>query len=304
MGRIGCALVLLGAAPPPAERVVTPGDTVAVTVNGVPARLSIDPDASGMPMVAQSFATRARLSCAPPCLGRFCEPPCWVLGLQLGRERIFGRAAVARFGWNGAASMPRRVSWYGRDWGDGLDGAIGPTGFPERIVRFSIGPSRPGERTATLPVFERTNLPWWSLIVHGTLKVGGKDVQVRFDLRNRRSLATAGAAVLIARAHGGTMTGERARQVVLLGVERPIAMMRLARPLAVGPLALTNLGVRVTDGSGANTIPQADADPSEVVVTARGKQTQRFLSIGRDDLARCSSLVFDKGARQIRLTCA
>lgn len=46
------------------------------------------------------------------------------------------------------------------------------------------------------------------------------------------------------------------------------------------------------------------ADPEEIVVVAKGKRrTDGRLSIGADLLERCSSIVFDKPARQVRLTC-
>jgi hypothetical protein len=41
-----------------------------------------------------------------------------------------------------------------------------------------------------------------------------------------------------------------------------------------------------------------------VVVNAKGRKSPRILSIGRDLLDRCSSLVFDKPAKEVRLTCA
>ena len=49
----------------------------------------------------------------------------------------------------------------------------------------------------------------------------------------------------------------------------------------------------------------AHADPNEVVVTGKGKHDIKHdrLSIGADQLNRCSSIVFDKPAKQIRLSC-
>lgn len=289
------SLALIAAVTSPAERVVTPGETVAVTINGLPARLAIDPAGFGLPIVTQAFAEQAKLSCS----GLLC----FTIVTLIGRERLEGRTGVAKFGWGEAAPDKRRVGWFDRTFPTPVEGLIGPAGLPEPVVRFTLGPSRPGERTVAMPVEGNGLLfgHWQS--TRGVLKVGGEDISVRFDVHGRRSLATAGAAVTIANAHGGVMTDERDRQVILYGVERPIRVMTLARPLTVGPFSLTSLGVRVTDGSGANTIREADADPSEVVVNAKGKKSARILSIGRDQLDRCSSIVFDKPAKQIRLTC-
>lgn len=291
------ALAVLGVgAAPAAERVVTPGETVAVTVNGVPARIAIDPEAPGLPMVTQSLAQRAGLSCS----GLIC----FGVVMLIGRERIPGKTAVTPFGWDGGPPDKRRVGWLERDLPLPADGEIGPGGLSEPVVHFALRAPRAGERTVALPMAGSGGLSgsWGSL--RARLMAGGEEISVRFDLHGRRSLATAGAAVAIARAQGGVLTEERDRQVILWGVERPIRIMRLARPLPVGPLALPTLGVRVTDGAGANTIPEADADPSEVVVNAKGKKSPRILSIGRDLLDRCSALVFDKPAKEVRMTCA
>ena len=87
--------------------------------------------------------------------------------------------------------------------------------------------------------------------------------------------------------------------------------MALAHPLAVGPLSLARIGVRTAEGGNTAAIPDSSeaspaADPDEVVVTAKAKHKPRpgTLTLGADALARCSGIVFDKPAKQIRLTCA
>lgn len=85
--------------------------------------------------------------------------------------------------------------------------------------------------------------------------------------------------------------------------------MRLARPLPVGGLSLSSVGVRVADAGTVTAIPEAGAappDPAEVVVTGKGKKRdwrQDVLSLGADVLGRCSAIVFDKPAKQVRLSC-
>lgn len=95
---------------------------------------------------------------------------------------------------------------------------------------------------------------------------------------------------------------------IRLGVMRPVRPMTLARPLGVGPLALDRIFVRTGDFGSAAAIPDADApeaDPDEIVVTgAKPKGKQRyFLEIGRDALAGCSSILFDKVAKRVVLSC-
>ncbi len=120
------------------------------------------------------------------------------------------------------------------------------------------------------------------------------------------------AAARLAAAHGGTLSGDAVLTEIFFGVERPVRTMTLARPLALGMLSITTLGVRIGDYGRTASIREADApveavDPDEIVVTAKGgKRDMRrdTLSLGADYLKRCSSIVFDKPARQIRLTCA
>jgi hypothetical protein len=67
--------------------------------------------------------------------------------------------------------------------------------------------------------------------------------------------------------------------------------------------------MRVADGGSTRDIPEADApkgDPDEVVVVAKGKHDPKRdrLMLGADALSGCSSILFDKPAQQIRLSCS
>ena len=138
--------------------------------------------------------------------------------------------------------------------------------------------------------------------------VGGVPTRVRFNPDNARTLATAGAGVALASANGGRLEGATRTAHIAFGVERPVRLLKLARPLAIGPLTLAALDVRVADYGSAGGIADADApppDPDEIVVTAKGKRdrSRDSLTLGRDQLDRCSSIVFDKPAKQVRLSC-
>ena len=286
---------LASASAPPAERVVSGDRIVTVAVDGTQLRLRIDPHAAGLPIVTGPVAERLRLKGGG------------MLGLgvayAIGHERIYGRTQVARFDWGAAASGKRRVGWMSRVYALAADGTIGPAGVPEPIVRFVLRPAQPGERTVALPMAGGSGRFGDWMLMGASITVGGETLIVRFDPDHPHSLATAPAAARLAAAYGGTLTAATARQEIAFGVERPLRVMALARPLAVGPLTLSTIAVRVTDGGGANTIPEAGADPNEVVVTGGKKQPPGSMTLGADQLDRCSSLVFDKAARQVRLTC-
>jgi hypothetical protein len=93
---------------------------------------------------------------------------------------------------------------------------------------------------------------------------------------------------------------------IAFGISRPVRPMRLGRPLAVGPLTLTELGVRTGDFGNASTIREEGGDPDEVIVTGDRRRNSRWdrLALGADQLSRCSAIVFDKRRREVRLTCA
>ena len=108
----------------------------------------------------------------------------------------------------------------------------------------------------------------------------------------------------------GALSGEAVPTEIFFGIERPVRTLTLARPMAIGALSLATLGVRTQDAGNAGAIREAGAvvptpDPDEVVVTAKNKRDVRrdVLSLGADQLSRCSSIVFDKPAKQIRLSC-
>lgn len=296
-----CALTIMAAlstaaAAPPGERVVAGDGIVAATVDGAPLRLRIDPAAPAMPLIDQASATRAALK--PGMIG---------IGYLVGPERVTGRTAVATIDLGDGAAFKRRLGWTARGYAADADGVIGPGGLPDPVVRFALGPVRPGERTVTLPILDQGGMAagWGERFAR--IDVGGAPMRLRFDPRQPRTLATAGAAARLAASNGGTIGGTAEPVTIAFGIARPVRSMTLARPLAIGPLAIDRFGVRTADFGSTAAIPEDGADPDEVVVTATGRKrdpARDRLTLGADYLARCSSIVFDKPAKAIRLTCA
>jgi hypothetical protein len=133
-------------------------------------------------------------------------------------------------------------------------------------------------------------------------------MRVQFDPAHRRTVATANAAVRIADANSGRL-GAGVQQVpIAFEVQRPVRSMRLDRALLIGPLPIRDLGVRTADFGSAAGISEQDAqpsDPDEIVVVGTRNPQKKFdyIRIGSDYLDRCSSITFDKAAKQVRLTC-
>lgn len=290
-------IAALTAAPTPVnERSVTGDGVVTGLVNGVPGRIRIDPAAPSLPLLSQDLAERAGLRAG--FIG---------LGYSVGSQKVTGRSAVGRIDL-GAGAVKQRIGWTVIPYASGIEGVVGPGGVAEPVVRFVLGPSVPGEHTVAMKLEKQGSLfgSWGSLFA--TVDVGGNPIEVRFAPHQRRTLATAGAGARLAGAPGARIEGATVTEEIAFGIARPVRDLVLATPLAVGPFSITKLGVRVADEGSIASVPDADAppaDPDEVIVTGKGKRGRHRerIAIGADLLSACSSIVFDKPAKLIRLTC-
>ncbi|MFA5970421.1 MAG: hypothetical protein WC816_14400 [Sphingomonas sp.] len=287
-------LVLMLAAPAtmgaraPVDYVVHGDGVVAIRIAGQPARLRINPWAPPAPTINPDFAARAGLRGG------------WFgFSVKVGPVRVKGDSAVTRLEF-GSTGFKRRAVWFERPYTRGADASIGPGGVPADVVRFQLRAAGPGERTISLPLVQKFFFP-----AYAGVKLGNRTLAVLFDPTHDRSLATAGAGQALAAVLGGQLVGETGHAEVAFGIERPIRTLRLGRPLAIGPLSFDSVAVRISDNGSTAGIADADADPDEITVTAKHANRRRdVLIVGADQLRRCSSIVFDKPAKQIRLTCA
>ncbi|MEN2787032.1 hypothetical protein ACFOKI_08065 [Sphingomonas qilianensis] len=289
--------VLAGETAPLAERIVAGDAIIPVTLNGQPGHLRVDPGAPGVPLVSADYAGRAGL-----------KGGMFSLGYGVGPIRAMQSTAVAKLD-VGQGVFKRRIGWGKLDYAPIADGTIGPADLPEPVVRFVLRAAAAGERTVALPMIDGGGMFGGFFGLYAQIMVGGQPMRVRFDPYHPRTLATAGAALRLAAAQEGRLSGESVPTEIVFGIQRPVRTMNFARPLELGPLSIATLGVRTNDGGNATGIaegPPEKADPDEVVVVARGKErdpNHDRLSLGADQLERCSQIVFDKPAKQIRLTC-
>jgi len=289
-------LALTGAADPPQELVVSGDGIVPAIVGGVPGRLRIDPAVPALPLLTTGWAQRAQLRAGP-----------FAFAYMVGPEQVRGRSAVTQIAiGEGAEPRRRRVGWTDRPFTGAADGVAGPGGLTQQIVRFVLRPSLPGETTVALPMADEGGMFGGWGHSYALIDLGGAPLRVRFDPHHPRTLATAGAGVRLAAANDGRIGGEAESLEIAFGIFRPVRTLHLGRPLQIGPLAITQLGVRTSDFGNAASIREEGGDPDEIIVTAdrRRNNDGDRIAIGADLLARCSSLVFDRAARQIRLTCA
>jgi hypothetical protein len=82
--------------------------------------------------------------------------------------------------------------------------------------------------------------------------------------------------------------------------------LRLGKPIPIGPLTLSAVAARDVSPDAPLRAPAADADPDEIVVQAARKRARSDLSVtlGRDILGSCRTIIFDKASRTITLDCA
>jgi hypothetical protein len=292
--RLALLLPLLTIGAAPGERVIRAGVAVPTTVAGAAATVLIDPGAPSMMMVSKEIATRAALKEGP-----------FRLSWMVGPVRVPASTAVVRVNL-GAGEVKKRIGWTDRPYVTGADGAIGPGGLEDDVVRFVLRDTRAGERVSMLPMLDGGGLFGGAVGLFGAVDLGGEPMRVRFDLRRARTLASAPTANTLARIHDGRLSPDVARAEIAFGVERPVRTMTLARPLMIGSLAIARVAVRTTDHGNAEGIMAEGStpDPDEVIVTAKGKRREMRITVGTDDLAGCSWIVFDKRAKQIRLSCA
>jgi hypothetical protein len=264
--------------------VVPPDGAISVTVNGQKARMLLLADSSSIPVFNQGPAQQFGLK------------PAWIsFSVRIATVRIKGWTAVVRYSVNDQPYR-RRTVWFERDIAPGFAGMLGPGAVPHNVVTVQIRSPSSNERQYVLPLVENRVLGVGTML--------GK-IFVQFDPLRRQTMGTAAAGALLAESQGGALTGPTRQAPIRFGVERPVRTLAFARPLKVGPIELKSVAIRVLDFGSVGKIPDADADPDEIVAIGQKKKEPdyRSLHIAADALADCSSITFDKLKKRITLSC-
>ncbi len=273
----------------PAVLTVGPDLAVAGTVAGKPARLQLLPNGSSTLIMNPDAAARFGLRAG------------WIgARVKVGPVSVSGNTAVVPYGVNGPASK-RRIGWFERPFAPGFDGAVGPTAASQPIVTFQLRAPADGERAWTLPLVDQGYAGAGTAVM-----IGKQRIFVRFVLTRGYNGSTAAAGAAIAAAYDGQFIGKSWKEPLAFGVERPVRRLQLAKPMTIGPIRFDSLAARTSDYGSTSTIPDADADANEIVVTGRrgGGKAIYAMEIGRDSLKDCSSLTFDKPRKHVILRCS
>lgn len=277
------------AAPAETRQLTVPANAIVPgAINGAGVELHMHPLGLSLPVLSPDVAARLNLSHS-----------IFKVQARIGTSKLPGRTGVVRLSVNGA-EQKRRVLWFARAQRAGADAVLGPGAVPQNVVAFRFGTPDANTRIFQFPLVRQNNRM-------GTLvRVGQAAIFVQWDFGRARSLATAAAAAAIASAHSGVLVGKPHEETIEFGVERPVQLVRLDAGLTIGPLKISEVDARIRDYGTTAGIQTDDADPSEIIVTAKGRRDRSIyhLIVGARDMKACSRLEFDKAAAIIRLYCS
>jgi hypothetical protein len=268
---------------------------ITVGIRGETLRLRVDPGAPAYVLLNGSVAHRLGLK-------RSAGTTFIVGPVSLDGDTSFEQLAF------GGERVTRPVMWFNADLVTGADGEINPAHLPWSKVRIRLHPPQGGERLIVIPTeFDRERGLFYPF------EYSGETLLTRFSLADRLTSATGASAALIAGRRGGRWSGDVAMEPVRYTIRRPVRELVLGQPLSVNGFLIERLMVRVRDDLGEYRLPSdavAQGLPVENAIVVTGKRRQApsgianfWLMIGRDDLSRCSDIVYDRNAQELLLHC-
>jgi hypothetical protein len=291
------APVISAPTPLPEELVLRGDNIVTLTLNGVPVRLEASAEAFGHPVVNPAIAEQALLLAE----GR--------RGWRFGPVVVEGQTATALADF-GSGAAPLAIAWADRAASEKADGTIGVHHLPYRRVTFAFHAAAADEVVLRFPL--RSTGGASNTRVGTEVKVGKKKLMMIFVPERAENLITAPTANFIAtHQEGGFAPQSDGIAVMDFAVERPTRIMRIAEPIMLGDLAVDRFAVRIEDYGDPKRVGEIGEndprfDPGNILVSRRkGRGKPDLLTrIGRDQIAHCSSLTYDFGLSEIRLSCA
>lgn len=267
--------------------VVPPNQIVSGSVNGQPMKFQM-----------LAWAPSTLILNPEPALSLGLKPGPFSGKLVVGKTRDKVMVTGAQYA-IGSQATKGQIGWTNRAISPTASGWLGPGAAPFDVVTFQLHPTEAGEAAYTFPMI----VAGGGLVTK--IKIGDQDMTIMWDNSRDGTIVSGAAGAEIAKANAGSFVGPVATEMVQLNAERPTRNLRLANPLRLGPISIREVFVRTSEG-GESGIPDMDADPSEIVVTAGAKskvKPEYFVFVGMNDMKNCSSLTFDNPAKAIRLMC-
>jgi hypothetical protein len=266
-------------------------------LNGTAIRLEVSAEAFGPPVINPALAEQLALL------------PTYQRGWRFGPVTVTGMGSLQTIDFGrGPVLMP--ITWANRAASTRADGVIGVHHLPYHRVTFSLAAPRADEQVLRFPLKSTGGTSNTRL---GTdVTVGKKKLMMIFVPERAENLVTAPTANFIAtHQEGGFAPDSDGIAVMDFAVERPTRIMRIAYPIALGPLLINRFAVRIEDYGNPSRVGEIGEndprfEPGRIVVSRRkGKGKPDLLTrIGRDQIAHCSRLTYDLARREIELSCA
>jgi hypothetical protein len=223
--------------------------------------------------------------------------------MRIGPVRLPGRRMEADLTLAGVKTRTL-LRWLDRDVVEGADGLVSVHALPFESVAIERRTAAPGERELILETRNHD-----SHGVHMPVAIGGRRIAARLSFSRTRTTAPAAAAAVIIGGHGGAVSTEPGgTEEISLGIHRPVYLLELERPLALGALAVPRIMVRAADFRGRHRLArrsEAQSGDAIVVMGARDSQEALYrITIGLDVLDRCSAATYRRASGELRLRCA
>lgn len=276
------ALALVATSVAHADEIVLRADApiVDVTINGKPARMLVDPMLPDM--MALNPDTQARLGVRPlPMVGA---------RAVFDDSSIRARIARPRIVFANGGSSRAFAGLFGEKWSDraGVDGAMGPGVLPYDRVRLILRDGAGGTvRTHRLPKKEI-----WTF----DATLAGETTIVGFSVMRAETMINRPVAQLMDEQRLLTPLGDVQRRPFFFGLSTTIQMSRTDARVAGLPMGA------VIARTEAPLVGSADVDVITVTADAASPR-RRVVTLGRDALAACYEMVWDRAAGTLSLRC-
>lgn len=282
----------------PTEIVLDGVDIIVVKIRGREVRLEVDPGMTG-PLVLNPETVER--------IGLFGELD---LVYDFGAFEVSAATSYYPVDFGCEGKQRKRIAWTAIPASSQADGVIGVYDLPYDRVTFNLGEPGPTDRVEQFELKWKVSRGYPRL---GTeIDVGGRDMFAIFSLGLGPNLVSAPTANFIATHQEGAFVAESDRVVrINFDLPRPTREMRIAYPIEVAGLALTNFAVRIEDFGRPDKVGEMEEDdprftPGHIVVSRRkGRGRPDMVTrIGRDQLSPCSRLTFDLENEMGYLACS
>jgi hypothetical protein len=285
---------------PPLPPLLLPADAPVITalLDGQPLTLRLDPAATSQVSLNASAARRLGLD-NPGRLVNGEQPRTGALFIDVGKVRLREATTTAVLAIDGRQVLLTLAAG-DRDHVVGADGLINPVLLPHDEVRLIRRAVTAADRSNVLPASFDKNRGLLS-----ETAVGRRRIDIAFTPLAAETIATAAAAAFLVESLGGRYAGPTRETIVSHGVARPVRDIAFGQPFDIAGLRITTIAARLFDWSGKTQLPSETPENDEIVAIGRVDNQRQWakLAIGNDHLARCASLVWQRLAATITLTC-